>query len=705
MSDWVESRYRVAGMDCASCAAKVEAAIMRLPTVIDVSVSVTAGTMTVRHELDPTLYTSIKTSLKSLGYSVANADAAKSSGAVETFPTWSRTPKGALTLICALALLVAYTVGYVYPPIERSAFLVAIAMGLLPVMRRAVADVLAGSLFTIETLMSVAAIGAFLIGAVEEAAVVVLLFLVGELLEGVASAKARSEIRSLANLTPKTAWIERNGDIEEISAEELTIGSIVRVRPGDRIPADGNIIEGLSAINEAPITGESLPVSKSAGDGVFAGSINGDRLLRVRVTSSAKDNTIARVVRLVEEAQEAKSATERIINRVARYYTPAVMLIALMIAVIPPLFDLGASDEWIYKGLAVLLIGCPCALVISTPAAISAALAAGARRGLLIKGGLVLEEIGRITTVVLDKTGTLTYGCPQVTAIVPRARSEKQILSIAAALEVGSSHPLAQAIIKRAREDGAPVPPASDLLVRVGVGIEGKLAAVPVAIIAAKVAQESLSLSSEDQDTIEELQAAGNTVSVVLAGGAIAGYIAMRDEPRPDAKSALEKLKSMGVNTVMLTGDHPRTASAMAQRLGVDVLSGLLPQDKQRIVMDMQGSGYRVVKVGDGINDAPALATANVGIAMGGGTDVALEAADSAILSNRMMDVVVMIALGRRTIVNIYQNITIALGLKAVFLITTVAGVTGLWPAILADTGATVLVTLNALRLLKYDHT
>ena len=361
-------------------------------------------------------------------------------------------------------------------------------------------------------------------------------------------------------------------------------------------------------------------------------------------------------------------------------------------------------DEWIYKGLAILLIGCPCALVISTPAAVAAGLSAGARRGMLMKGGTVLEGFGKITAVAFDKTGTLTEGKPVVTDVVAYGRTEREVLSMAAALEQGSNHPLAVAILEKAKADKAPIPPAFGAKAVSGEGVEGNVGGVAVFLASAKAAAERASLSPEQVARIEDLNGQGKTVSVLLAGGSVAGLVAMRDEPREDAKAGLAALKDLGIRTVMLTGDNRKTAEPIAAGLGVEARAELLPQDKQRIVWELQKEGFKVAKVGDGINDAPALAAADIGIAMGGGTDVALETADAAILHGRVEDVSRMVTLSRAVMANIKQNIAVALGLKAVFLVTTVIGVTGLWPAILADTGATVLVTANAMRLLSWGR-
>jgi Cd2+/Zn2+-exporting ATPase len=715
-----QARFRVDGMDCAGCASKIDTAVRRMPGVADVAVSVTAGTMTVHHGATSDLV-AIQKTVTRLGYTIEplrdtpsdkqpgtshdhdHEEQAEGLHGHDHGPTsgpWWRSRKGLLTIGSGVALIAAYAVGKAIPAIAPYAFIAAMLVGLVPIARRAVMAARAGTPFSIEMLMSIAAVGAVAINAAEEAAAVVFLFLVGELLEGVAAGKARASIQALTKLVPATALLEADGQTNEVPAESLAVGAIILVRPGDRMPADGIIEAGESSIDEALVTGESTPVRKGPDAGVFAGTVNGDGALRVRVTAAAADNTIARVVRLVEEAQESKAPTERFIDRFSRYYTPGVVALATLVAIVPPLFMGGAWSAWVYKGLAILLIGCPCALVISTPAAIAAALSAGARRGLLLKGGAVLETLGKITAVAFDKTGTLTEGKPKVTDVLAFAGSETDVLSLAAALETGSSHPLAVAILAKAAADALSVPPVRDAKAIGGQGVTAILDGAEAFLGSAQAANTRVPLSKDQNDRIAALHDAGKTVSVLLVGNSVAGAIAMQDEPRADAQQGLKALTDAGIKVVMLTGDNDRTAAAMGSRLGIEVRAKLLPQDKQRIVGELKAEGFRVAKVGDGINDAPALAAADVGIAMGGGTDVALETADAAVLHGRVGDVARMIDLSTRTMRNIHQNITIALGLKAVFLVTTVLGVTGLWPAILADTGATVLVTANALRLL-----
>lgn len=745
MAQAVKTRFRIKGMDCASCAAKIDNAARRAVGINEVSVSVGAGTMVVEHDADADLG-ELKRRVAGLGYGITpdvtsraasivsgeigsvhghahghdcgscrghdhvhdHAPAAKSSlkmhghdqGLVEG--AWWASRKARLTIACGLALVFAFGLAKIYPPAASWAYIAAMAVGLVPIARRALAAAVNGMPFTIETLMTVAAVGAVIIDAGEEAAAVVFLFLVGEWLEGVAAGRARASIKALATLVPKTAFLEEQGRISEVPAESLAVGATILVRPGDRVPADGTILSGETAIDESPVTGESVPKRKGPDDQVYAGTINQDAAMRVRVTATAQDNTISRIIQLVEEAQESKAPTERLIDSFSKYYTPAVMVVAILVAVIPPLAFSADWNEWIYKGLAILLIGCPCALVISTPAAIAASLSAGARRGMLMKGGAVLENLGKVTKVAFDKTGTLTEGKPKVTDIVGARRSKIQTLKLAADLEVGSSHPLALAIFHTAKQRGIEPTPAAGARALGGEGVVGTVGTESLFLGSPQAAEKRAILSDELRSRIADLNGEGKTVSVLLAGEEVAGLIAMRDEPRDDAMTGIAALRELGIGAVMLTGDNRRTAEAIAGGLGLEARAELMPQDKQRIVGELRSAGEIVAKVGDGINDAPALAAADVGIAMGGGTDVALETADAAVLHGRVGDVAGMVALSRATMSNIWQNITIALGLKAVFLVTTVIGITGLWPAILADTGATVLVTANAMRLLAW---
>jgi Zn2+/Cd2+-exporting ATPase len=519
----------------------------------------------------------------------------------------------------------------------------------------------------------------------------------------VAANKARSSIKALAELVPKTALLEENATTREVPAAALVVGQRVLVRPGDRIPADGEIAEGTSGIDESPVTGESVPKTKGPGDPVFAGSINAEAALRITVTKAAEDNTIARIVKLVEEAESARAPTERFIDRFSRIYMPAVVGVALLVALVPTLGFGQDWNTWIYRALALLLIGCPCALVISVPASIASALSAGARRGLLMKGGAVIEAAARVTSVEFDKTGTLTHGKPAVTDMVPLGSStEAQVLEVAAGVEGGSSHPLAMAILRRAEADKITALPSREAKAIIGKGVEAIVGDAKAWVASPKFAMDAGALDGLGLRRATQLEDEGKTVVVVFRERQGLGLIALRDEPRADAVDAVRQLRAMGITPIVLTGDNHRTAAAIAGGMGLEYRAEMMPEDKLEEIRKMSATGG-VMMIGDGINDAPALKQASIGVAMGSGTDVALETADAAILRDRVTDVPGMIRLSRAAMANIRQNVTLALGLKAVFLVTTVLGMTGLWIAILADTGATVLVTLNALRLLRFN--
>ncbi len=699
-------RLRIAGMDCPACALKIENAVRRLPGVSDISVSHTVGTLALRLDADRTAPHVIEEKVRALGYTpVAPVAAGEAGPASErSREAWWQGDRGRLVLGTGAAFAAAFVLAWMLPGWERWLYSAAALASVVPFARRAFAGAVSGSPFTIETLMTIAALGAVAIGEAEEAAVVIVLFAVGELLETVAAGRARAGIEALVDLVPRTARRLRaaSGEVEEVPVDALAVGDVVVVRPGDRVPSDGRVLEGVSAVNEAPITGESVPVPKEAGAKVYAGSINAHGELRVEIDRVAADNTIARIVHLVEEAQESKAPTARMIDRFSRWYTPGAMVAALLVIVVPPLLFGADWTTWIYRGLATLLIACPCALVISTPAAIASGLAAGARNGLLVKGGAALETLGKVRTVAFDKTGTLTEGRPRVTDVVPVAGDEASVLARAAAVEANTSHPLGVAIVEAARARGLPIPATfGGSNATPGKAVTARLRDGFASVGSPHHAAEQAAVDPAVVERIAALEAEGKTVVVLLSGGAVEGLLALRDEPRADAAEGIRRLAAQGIEAVMLTGDNARTAQAIAGRLGLGARAELLPDAKLAEIARLREAGP-IAMVGDGINDAPALAAASVGIAMGGGTDVALETADAALLKNRVTGVAELIGLSRATLGNIWQNISIALGLKAVFLATTLLGVTSLWMAILADTGATVLVTANALRLLAH---
>lgn len=706
MAAAVPLKLRVEGMDCGACAIKIENAMRRLPGVSDIDVNYGLQSLSLVVDEDRTSRHAIEVRIRALGYAPVDqsgpiASALRDNNRDATESAWWSSPKGRLVIGSAALLTLAFAVSHVEPGWSNWAYIAATLVGLIPIGRRALAGAVSGTPFSIETLMSIAAIGAVAIGAAEEAAVVVFLFAVGELLEGIAAGRARAGIEALMGLVPRTALRQNGSNVETVPVEYLRVGDTVIVRPGDRAPSDGTVIEGLSEVNEAPVTGESVPVGKEPGSTIYAGSINANGELHVEITRTAADNTIARIIHMVEEAQGSKAPTARFIDRFSRWYTPMAMIMSALVVLVPPLLVGADWFTWIYRGLAVLLIACPCALVISTPTAIAAGLASGARRGLLVKGGAALETLGKVKTVAFDKTGTLTVGHPQVTDIVVIEGTETGMLAKAAAVERGSSHPLGVAIVSEAERRGLDIPKAfGGGIATPGKAVTARLKSGFVSVGSPRHAAEQGDISDEIKKQVEALERQGKTVVVVSEGKPLLGLIALRDEPRPDAAGGLAKLRALGVRPIMLTGDNARTAAAIGGALGLEARAELLPDAKLAAIAVYKGEGP-IAMVGDGINDAPALAASSVGIAMGGGTDVALETADVVLLKNRVAGVAELIALSRATLSNIWQNIAIAIGLKSVFLVTTLFGATPLWMAILADTGATVLVTANALRLLR----
>lgn len=699
-------RFRIDGMDCPSCALKIENAMTRLPGVSGINVSYTAGTLALRLDEDRTSPGVIEEKVRALGYTPVGVVAAVEAKVPQKRErgAWWDGGKTRLVLFTGALFALAFALAWMLPAWERWLYAAAALASVLPFARRAVTGALSGSPFSIETLMTIAALGAVAIGEAEEAAVVIVLFAVGEMLETVAAGRARAGIEALIDLVPRTARRLRrtSGDAEEIAVEALAVGDVVIVRPGDRVPSDGRVIEGSSEVDEAPITGESVPVLKQAGSAVYAGSINANGELRVEISRVAADNTIARIVHLVEEAQESKAPTARMIDRFSRWYTPGAMLVAVLVVIVPPLVFGADWTTWIYRSLAILLIACPCALVISTPAAIASGLAAGARHGLLIKGGAALETLGKIGTVAFDKTGTLTEGRPRLTDVVAITGDEQGVLAKAAAVEGSTSHPLGVAIVEAARAQGLELPVIfGGSTAMPGKAVTARLKGGFASVGSPRYAAEQAPLDSGVAERIAALESQGKTVVVLLAGKKVEGLLALRDEPRHDAAEGVRRLVGRGIRALMLTGDNARTADAIAGQLGLEARAELLPDAKLAEIARLKQAGP-IAMVGDGINDAPALAAASVGVAMGSGADVALETADAALLNNRVTGIAELIGLSQATLGNIRQNLSIALGLKAVFLATTLLGVTSLWMAILADTGATVLVTANALRLLAH---
>lgn len=554
-------------------------------------------------------------------------------------------------------------------------------------------------------LMSVAVVGAAGIGEWFEAATVAFLFSLSLLLESWSVGRARRAIAALLDLAPPFARIrEETGEEREVPPGEVAVGQVFLVRPGEKIPLDGVVQEGTSAVNQAPITGESVPVTKTIGDEVFAGTINGEGLLAVECTKPAADTTLARIIRMVEEAHGRRSPSEQWVEIFARVYTPSVMLLALSMLLIPPLLFGDSWPEWLYRSLVLLVIACPCALVISTPVSIVAALASAARHGVLIKGGVYVEAPAHLKAIAMDKTGTLTAGEPRVKQVVPlNNHTEAELLERAAALEAHSNHPLAQAVVAAAKERGIAFTPAEKFEIIPGKGAGGLFDGRPFWLGSHRYLEERGQETPAVHQQLEELSRSGHTIVVVGQEQHVCGFIALADALRPGVKEVVRQLHRLGIpRVVMLTGDNEGTAQVIAQEAGIDeVRAELLPEDKVQAVEALVQEYKNVAMVGDGVNDAPALARANLGIAMGAaGSDAAIETADIALMSDDLTKLPWLIRHSRRTLAIVRQNITFALAVKAVFVVLTFAGYASLWAAIAADMGASLLVIFNGLRLL-----
>lgn len=558
----------------------------------------------------------------------------------------------------------------------------------------------------INLLMSIAIAGAVAIGEWFEASAVAFLFALALLLERWSIARGRRAVRGLMDLSPAAARYvsPENGVVLERRVEEVPVGVTVLVRPGERIPLDGEVTEGSSTVNQAPITGESAPVSKRPGDQVFAGTINGDGALEFRCTKRALDTTLARVIHLVREARSRRAPSERWVDKFARYYTPAMMCMALFMVVLPPLFFGGQWAEWLYRGLVTLVIACPCALVISTPISIVSGLTAAAGNGVLIKGGMFLESPAKLRALALDKTGTLTYGRPKVQEVVPfNGHTCRELLEIAATLEAQSEHPLAQAILRRAEAEGISVGRAEDFRAVKGKGARGKIDGRSFWIGSHRLMHEIGEETRKIHDRAERLARGGSSVVAVGNEEHVCGLIAIADGVRENARETVELIRKLGVRrVVMLTGDNEGTARAVAHKTGVDsFMAELLPEDKVEAIRSLVSEEGAVAMVGDGVNDAPAMAAATIGVAMGAaGTDAAIETADVALMSDDLTKLPWLIRHSRRTLRVIKQNVAFALGVKLFFMVLAILGIATLWMAIAADMGASLLVTFNGMRLL-----
>lgn len=702
----MQTTLRVTGMDCADEVEALEQVLRPLKGVREVRVNLVGGKVTLLHDesvsAEQLVNAIAPTGMKAVpeGEAVVDLEGAKRLRLISV----------ALSgLFTGLGLLLEWMK---FTPLwaADAAFAIAIVAGGWFIVPKAWRSLKRLAL-DMNVLMTVAVAGALAIHQWSEGAAVTFLFALSELLEAFSLARARKAVQALMQLTPETALIKDGAGFREVAVAEVAVGSTIAVKSGSRIPLDGEVLTGESAVNQAPITGESMPVEKKPGDGVFAGTINGPGSLEIRTTKPSTDTTIAKIIHLVEEAQSQKAPSQRFVDVFARYYTPAVMIGAVLVMLVPPLLFGGEWLTWFYRGLVLLVIACPCALVISTPVSVVSGLTAMSRRGVLIKGGAVLEAVGRLRALAVDKTGTITEGEPRVTKVVTvNAKDEAEIIRIAAAIDTHSEHPLALAVAAFAEEKKVSFPRSDNYQSLSGRGAEGDIDGHQYFVGNHRFAHELGVCTPEIEQRLTEIETDAQSVVVVgrkpKAGnkGEVLGILAVGDAMRANAPEAISALHRAGVSKiVMLSGDNQRTASAIAQKCGIDEAHGdLLPDQKIERVRALIAESRYVGMIGDGVNDAPAMAAASVGIAMGGaGTDTALETADMALMRDDLSMVSEAILLGRRTVGIIQFNIAFALALKALFLVLALFGYTSLWLAILADTGATLLVIANALRLLR----
>jgi Cd2+/Zn2+-exporting ATPase len=693
-----ESTFRIEGMDCHEEVAILERRLGRLKGLEALDADLVGQRLRIKHDAAALSTSAIAEAVAQTGmrawleteHSVAPAGDA-----------WRHRLVLASGLALGIGLVIMATADAVpaWP-----FFLLSAVCGGIPVGRRALGSARAGVL-DINVLMVVAVLGAIAIGEWTEASSVVFLFALAQVLETRAMERARGAIRALMELAPTSATVRRQGAEQKVPIDAVRVGDVVLVRPGDKVPLDGRVEAGESHVNQAPVTGESLPVRKSRGDEVFAGTINGRGALDIEVTRLRGDSTIARIIHLVERAQAQRAPSQTFVERFSRVYTPAVLAIAALVAVLPPLLAQSDWTTWFYRALVLLVISCPCALVISTPVSIVSALAAAARKGVLIKGGARLEELAAVTCLAFDKTGTLTRGRLHVLEVVAfDSSSPAEVVRLAASLESRSEHPIGHAIVRRAAADGIDTLRVDDFRAVHGRGAEGTVAGAALLVGNVRFMEERGVRSAAIELARQALTERGMSVVFVAREGTALGAIGVADQPRQAAREAVDLLRANGIDRVaMLTGDHRAAAAALAAAIGIDdVRAELLPGDKASAVQDLRRRYGRVAMVGDGVNDAPALATADVGIAMGAaGSAAALETADIALMADELPKISYAVRLSRATVRNIRVNIAFSLALKAIFLVLAVAGLATLWMAVAADMGASLLVIANALRLLR----
>jgi len=698
------------GLDCPDCAASLEKAVGAMPGVARARLNYTAATLWV--EYAPTLVDRgrIVGTVHEAGLGVKESEAAANERAdrqgTGRLSRLARHPKGVATTLSGLLVATGFLLSVlrVPAPAPQIVFALGVATGGYFTARRALFALRSRQL-DMNVLMTAAVLGAMAIGEWTEAASVVFLFSLANALESYTMDRTRRSIRSLLELGPKEATLLRDGEQLKLPVEQIAVNDLVLIRPGERIPTDGVVVSGSSTVDQAPITGESVPVERGVGQDVFAGTINQQGSLEVRASRTYSDNTLSRIIHMVEEAQAQKAPSQQFVDSFARYYTPFVIVLAAGIALVPPAFFGASFDDWFYRALVLLIIACPCALVISTPVSIASAIATASRNGVLFKGGAYLEAVGSIRVVAFDKTGTLTMGRPEVTDVVAvNGYDRQELLAVAASLEARSEHPMAQAILRRAEEDGVEVRAVRDFMALPGLGAEGRVDGVGYFVGNARLVRERLGAGTALPDVVDKLRGEGKTVVMLGRDDRLMGMLAAADRLRAESRDAVSALHRTGVeHVVLLTGDNQRTAEAIASEVGADGYQAeLLPEDKKGAVDALLERYGRVVMVGDGVNDAPALARSTVGIAMGAaGTDTALETADVALMGDDLSRLPYLIGLSRRTVATIKQNVALSIVVKVLFVALASAGLANLWMAVLADMGTSLVVIANGMRLLS----
>nr|WP_274376912.1 heavy metal translocating P-type ATPase [Desulforamulus reducens] len=700
-ADQKKTELRLSGLDCADCAAKLERKIQALPGVAEAKINFGAGKITVCHT---TPAETILQAIKTAGYQGRLANEARKPPKQSVFEDTKLVLTGFSGLMVAVGFFLSFS--NISETLVNGVYLAAILSGGFYTARSGLTSLKSVSL-DMNFLMTVAVVGAVAIGEWAEGATVVFLFALGNTLQAFTMEKTRNSIRALMDLSPKDALVLRNGQELRLPVEELRIDDIIIVKPGECIPMDGEVVAGTTDVNQAPITGESMPIEKTVGHEVYAGTMNGHGAIEVKVTKLVEDTTLAKIINLVEEAQAQKAPSQQLVDVFAKYYTPAVVIGAVLIALVPWLFFAQPFQLWIERALILLVISCPCALVISTPVSIVAAIGSAARKGVLIKGGAYLEEAGSLKVIAFDKTGTLTRGRPEVAAVIPvDGVSSQRVIELAAAIEKRSQHPLAEAILRYAKEKEIKVPIGTEFQSFTGKGAAAIVDGMVCYIGNSRLFEELNLFPAPLQEQITVLQNQGKTVMILGSGHEVLGLIAVADQIRESSRAAVAGLRQAGISQlVMLTGDNTGTARIIAQELGIDdYRAELLPENKLKAIQQLQQEYGKVGMVGDGINDAPALATAAVGIAMGGaGTDTALETADIALMADDLSKLPYAMHLSKQTLRIIKQNIWFSLAIKAVFIAATFLGFANLWMAVFADTGAALLVIANGMRLMKVE--